>query len=122
MLRETLAMAFDSVRSHKFRSVLTVLGIGSAGALFYGGWHWRATTAETVYQLVTSRDPSAGAIYDEAEIAGLPAPVQRYFRLVLRPGQPLASRQALMKRTAIRYSSRFSRGGKCTTVLLEAQV
>ena len=27
MLRETLAMAFDSVRSHKFRSVLTVLGI-----------------------------------------------------------------------------------------------
>jgi len=27
MLRETLAMAFDSVRSHKFRSFLTVLGI-----------------------------------------------------------------------------------------------
>src|SRR5438128_411833 len=27
LLRETLAMAFDSVRSHKFRSVLTVLGI-----------------------------------------------------------------------------------------------
>ena len=27
MLRETLAMALDSVRSHKFRSVLTVLGI-----------------------------------------------------------------------------------------------
>src|SRR3954464_3844747 len=27
MLRETLKMAFDSVRSHKFRSFLTVLGI-----------------------------------------------------------------------------------------------
>jgi hypothetical protein len=27
MLRETLAMAVDSVRSHKFRSFLTVLGI-----------------------------------------------------------------------------------------------
>lgn len=70
---------------------LTVLGIGTAGALFYGGWHWRATTAETVYRLVTSREPAAGAIYDEAEIAGLPAPVQRYFRRVLRPGQPLAA-------------------------------
>ena len=27
VLRETLGMALDSVRSHKFRSVLTVLGI-----------------------------------------------------------------------------------------------
>ena len=27
VLRETLAMAVDSVRSHKFRSFLTVLGI-----------------------------------------------------------------------------------------------
>jgi hypothetical protein len=70
---------------------LAVLGIGFGAALFYGGWHWRATTAETVYHLETSRESSPGAVFDEAEIAGLPAPVQRYFRRVLRPGQPLAA-------------------------------
>lgn len=67
--------------------VIVVVGLG--GSLFYGGWQWRATTAEAVYRLQTSRVSPAGSAYDEAEIAGLPAPVQRYFKRTLRQGQLL---------------------------------
>lgn len=35
--------------------------------------------------------PAAPARYDASELAGLPVPVQRYFRTVLTPGQPIVS-------------------------------
>jgi uncharacterized protein DUF6920 len=70
-------------------ALLAILIVGLGASLVYGEWRWRTTTAEVAYHLRTSRVSSAGAIYDEAEIAGLPAPVQRYFRRILRPGQLL---------------------------------
>jgi len=60
--------------------------VGAARA--YGARRWRTTTAEVIERLQGSRSATRGACYDESEIEGLPAPVSRYFRTVLRHRQP----------------------------------
>lgn len=55
---------------------------------------WRSQTAHLGERL-DSRAKGAqnpGRIYQESDLEGLPEPVQRYFRRVLRPGQPLIRR------------------------------
>jgi hypothetical protein len=42
-------------------------------------------------RLAACRLDSEVASYDESEVAGLPSPVQRYFRSVLRSGQPMVA-------------------------------
>ena len=55
------------------------------------GARWRRQTAREIATL-SSRVPATGAHathYDRTMLAGLPAPVARYFEFVLTPGQPL---------------------------------
>lgn len=70
---------------------LTVLavGIGAGGAALYGASRWRAATEALHARLDGARAPIAQATYDARELDGLPPPVQRYFRAVLREGQPV---------------------------------
>jgi hypothetical protein len=61
-----------------------------AALSLYGGWRWQQRTAALVADLTATRAPLAGR-YDPTSLAGLPAPVQRYFRAALTPGQPLVT-------------------------------
>jgi hypothetical protein len=76
--------------------VVCVLAAMALSLVEYGAHRWaRATRAltsrmEAAVADDTARSPSATR-YDPRELEGLPAPVQRYFRAVLKEGQPLVA-------------------------------
>ena len=65
---------------------LVVVGVG---LVVLGRLRWQAATRALLATLEAVRQPSAVGRYHEDEIAGLPVPVQRYFRVVLTDGQRL---------------------------------
>ena len=72
--------------------ILTVLLAGLFGVGAWGSyrWHRQSTDAATRLECCAVANPLT---YDPAvELAGLPDPVQRYFRYVLRPGQVMIRR------------------------------
>ncbi len=69
--------------------VVLVLGLGAGIAILYGIARWNSGTRELRARLEASRMPIAPTVFDLNELEGLPAPVQRYFRAVLAPGQPM---------------------------------
>ncbi|MEO7855319.1 MAG: DUF6544 family protein [Rubrivivax sp.] len=61
----------------------------SIGLVAFGNARWRVATQARMAQLEAARVSASSGRYDVREIAALPAPVQRYFRAVLKDGQPL---------------------------------
>lgn len=74
--------------------VLCLLAVAAVGLSVYGSKRWTDTTRTLTSRLEAARidgkaqSPSP-ARYDSRELEGLPAPVQRYFRAVLKDGQPV---------------------------------
>ena len=74
--------------------VLCLLAVAAVGLSVYGAKRWTDTTRTLTSKLEAARideqaqSPSPPR-YDSRELEGLPAPVQRYFRAVLKEGQPL---------------------------------
>ena len=69
------------------------LGVGllvaaAAGLAVFGNWRWASATKAQIALLDAALVPAPSKHYDAGEIDGLPAPVQRYFRAVLKDGQP----------------------------------
>ena len=74
--------------------VLCLLAVAAVGLSAYGAKRWADNTLTLTQALDAARvdatvDPSRPTRYDAREIEGLPAPVQRYFRLALKDGQPI---------------------------------
>ena len=69
--------------------IVAVLLVIVAGTLACGLWRWHRDTQALRRQLQGARLPRTPAMYDARELAGLPPPVQRYFRAVLQDGQPI---------------------------------
>lgn len=64
--------------------------VGALGAL--GASRWAARTRALIGRLDAARSAIAPQRYDAArELEGLPAPVQRFFRAVLKDGQPMVA-------------------------------
>jgi hypothetical protein len=70
---------------------LIVLGGVVAGAILYGVNRWQSRTKELQAAIEAVRLPIAPEAYDPRELESLPLPVQRYFRAVLKEGQPLVA-------------------------------
>jgi hypothetical protein len=73
---------------------LTVIGavcVVAAAIIAYGEFRWNSGTTELRGRLEAARIPSEPKVFDRRELEGLPAPVQRYFRAVLRDGQPIVA-------------------------------
>jgi len=66
--------------------VSTLLGLAA-----YGASRWARATRVLLQQLEAARLPATTPRYDARELSGLPPPVQRYFRAVLRDGQRIVS-------------------------------
>ena len=87
-------------------ALLTAAGLGFLGAvaLYFGDARWRREVGLGREAMLARRRPPPVPRYDPAELAGLPEPVQRYFRAVLKPGQPILAAARL------RQTGRFRMG------------
>ncbi len=80
---------------------LIALGALLLGAVLLAAWgaaRWAEATRLLEAQLEAARQAPAPARYDPQELEGLPLPVQRYFRRVLTPGQPMVAAVTLAHR------------------------
>jgi hypothetical protein len=71
------------------RLILLGVAIIIASALVYGARRWQSATNDMHAKLEAARRPVSVKISNPAELTGLPAPVQRYFRAALTDGQPM---------------------------------
>lgn len=74
--------------------VIVVLALATvyAAAFAYGAARWKANTRELQARLDSARSPVRPKTVDFSELVGLPGPVQRYFRAVLKDEQPVVTR------------------------------
>ena len=68
-----------------------VMAAAAFGLSAYGGSRWAAATRRQRDRLEANRRSPTLTRYSTTELEGLPAPVQRYFRAVLRDGQPIVT-------------------------------
>jgi hypothetical protein len=68
-------------------SALILIGIGIA--VIYSKNRWRINTDTRRAKLASGQQIIKPSFYTEAELEGLPTPVQRFFRKVLNNGQPI---------------------------------
>jgi hypothetical protein len=73
-----------------FIVVLALVACLVAG-LLYGAYRWNVGTKELRARLDAARVPIRPQVVDFRELDGLPVPVQRYFRAVLKEGQPMVA-------------------------------
>jgi len=69
--------------------VLALAVVGLAGVLVFADYRWRSQSADFTGRLTRGAATEPHTAYSPAALDGLPAPVVRYFRTVLRDGQPL---------------------------------
>ncbi len=69
--------------------VSIILGFIITAAILYGTNRWQSDTRKLYTKMESTRVLSGSTSYDPRELEGLPMPVQRYFRRVLKEGQPL---------------------------------
>jgi hypothetical protein len=84
--------------------VVLVLAGTLGGALVYGAYRWQAGTRDLRARLEAARVPVQPQIVHFRELDDLPAPVQRYFRKVLKDGQPMVAG------VNVRHSGTFNMG------------
>lgn len=60
-------------------------------ALAFGAFHWKVGSRVLRDGLTTARVSIEPKVIDFSELEGLPAPVQRYFRLALKEGMPMVT-------------------------------
>jgi hypothetical protein len=68
---------------------IIVLAVVIAGVILYGVKRWQASTRELRAQIEGAQSSLTPKTYSSRELENLPLPVQRYFRAVLKEGQPL---------------------------------
>lgn len=68
---------------------LVALAVLYGGLVILGAWRWNIATSALIARLESSDTSGHAVRYDAREIAGLPAPVRRYFELALTDGQPI---------------------------------
>ena len=78
--------------------------IALAVSLGYGNARWNAGTTQLLNRLDAAQIKAAPQFYNAAELAGLPAPVKRYFETVLKDGQPIITA------ATVQHSGTFNMG------------
>lgn len=82
------------------------LAVIVAVARAYGGLRWRAYTRDIRARLEAARVPIHPQVVDFRELEGLPTPVRRFFRKVLKDGRPMVAG------VSVRHSGTFNMGEK----------
>lgn len=89
-----------------FLSLITLVALGTALvlALWSGQRRWMRASSAFKARLGAAAQPTRIPVYSEQELDGLPAPVARYLRQVLREGQPM------IRRARIEWRGEFNMG------------
>ncbi len=87
-----------------FIVIVLVLVAVLGGAWLYGAYRWNSETQDLRARLDASRTPVQPQKVDFRELEGLPAPVRRYFRTVLKDGQPMVTG------VRVRHTGNFNMG------------
>lgn len=75
---------------HKTAIVLGGIAVAAGGVLVGGAMRWRSSTTALRMRILRARVAMTTTTFEEErELAALPDCVQRYFRAVLPPGQPI---------------------------------
>ena len=88
--------------------VLLVAGVLVAVAFVvagYGASRWTQGSRELLARLQAARVTPSVRVFDAAELEGLPEPVQRYFRTVLKDGQPIVAAVSVEHRGSFNMST-----------------
>ncbi|PSB39833.1 hypothetical protein C7B69_01190 [filamentous cyanobacterium Phorm 46] len=76
----------------KWIAIIGVLIIVCIGlATLYGKFRWQSNTDRLRAKLTNGQRTIKPQIYDQKELEGLPAPVQRFFRTVIKDGQAIVA-------------------------------
>ena len=84
--------------------IFLILVTGLMAVNWLGGIAWHRRTANIVGDIHSAFRNHSPAMVDFAELDDLPLPVQRYFRYVLRDGQPLIRAVVMKQRGGFRTS------------------
>jgi len=87
-----------------FITTVLALAVVLVGGLLYGAYRWNVGTKELRARLDAARVPMRPQTVDFRELEGLPAPVERYFRLALKEEQPMVAG------VRVRHSGTFNMG------------
>jgi hypothetical protein len=68
--------------------LLSLIAMGTL-LIFFGAYGWQRNTNNLRARLVATQTPIDNQLYDERELENLPAPVQRYFKTVLKNHTPI---------------------------------
>jgi hypothetical protein len=71
--------------------LVSLLIAALAVVVAYGASRWKEGTRELRARLEAAREPPTTGVVDFRELEGLPAPVRRFFRRVLKEGQPIVT-------------------------------
>jgi hypothetical protein len=89
--------------------IACLLALAVVGCSAYGSRRWTERTRAHTSRLHAARvatakfEPASAGRFDARELEGLPGPVQRYFRAVLKDGQPIVTA------AAVRLAGTFNR-------------
>jgi len=96
--------------------ILTLVGIALAS--IYGGYRWQSNTDKLRAKLASGRQIIKPKIYDQKEIEGLPAPVQQFFRTVLKDGQPMVAAVKVVHQGQFNMSDKKAKWSSFTSTQL----
>ena len=82
-------------------------------AAVYGKFRWQSDTDRLRAKLTNGRRTIKPQIYDQKEIEGLPEPVQRFFRTVIKDGQAIVAAVKLSQQRLFNMSETEDKS-KCT--------
>ena len=101
-----------------------LLGLGVAyGAIVgLGAWRWSGAVGSLLAQLDATRTAPSTGRYNAAELEGLPAPVQRYFRAVLTDGQRIVTAVTLTQTGTFNAASLLVDSGATAQLDSTAQI
>jgi len=95
-------------------SVIVLFGVVS----LYGRYQWQSETDRLRANLTSGRQAMNPKSYDLKDIEGLPAPVQRFFQTVLKPGQPIVAAVKLSQQGQFNLNEMEDKWNKFTAIQL----
>jgi hypothetical protein len=103
----------------KWMAIIGVLIVVSFGiAAIYGSYRWQSETDRLRAKLTNGRRTIKPNIYDQKEIEGLPDPVQRFFRTVIKDGQTIVAAVKLSQQGQFNMSETESKWSPFTATQL----